>query len=86
MMASGTEQFVAANKACEASDFSAVLVKSDEKPFFLQSAQSDSTVALFGHSAEKALGRLSASDAGLSAHRVPPELGESLLMSAILRI
>jgi hypothetical protein len=86
MIASGSEQLVAANKACEASDFSAVLVKSDEKPFSLQGAQCYSTGSLFGRFAEKALGSLAASAAAPSVHQVSPELGESLLMSTILRI
>jgi hypothetical protein len=84
--ASGSEQVVAANKACESSDFSAVLVKSDEKPFWLQSVRSYSTLALSSHSAEKVLRALPANAGDVSVHLVPLQLADSRSMTTILRI
>ena len=86
MIAGGSEQFVAANNACEASDFSAVLVKSDENPFSLHSVQSYSKVALFCNSAESPLGRSAASATELKGRLVSQQLTCSHLMATILRI
>jgi len=86
MIAGGSEQFVAASKACEASDFSAVLVKPNEKPFSLQNVQRNSEVAFFGRSAEKAPRGLPASATDLSVHPFPLQLADSHSMTPILRI
>jgi hypothetical protein len=86
MIAGGSEQFVAESKACEASDFSAMLVKPDEKPLSLQNVQSNSEVVFFGRSAEKALRSLPVSAADLSVHPFPLQLADSHSMTTILRI
>jgi hypothetical protein len=85
MSADGSEQFVAAGKACGASDFSAVLVKADEKSSVLQSVRiATAPIRVIGP-AERV-----ASLPTASGHRgvnlVPLELRDSLLLTTILRI
>jgi hypothetical protein len=82
----GGEQFVAASKTCGASEFSALLIKADEKSSVLQSVRNaPAPIRVIGAPSEH-LASLPAASEHLSVHRVPLELRNSLLLTTILRI
>jgi len=84
--ADGGEQFVATNKACRTPDFSAVLVKADEKTALLESARNVPAQAPVSRTIPERLGSSLATVGHSSACRVPSELSDALLLTTILRI
>lgn len=86
MGAAGGEQFLAGSKACGAPDFSAVLVKADERSLFLRTVRNDpAPMRLIGAPAKR-MGSLAATWEHLSVPRVPLEPSDPLLLTTILRI
>jgi hypothetical protein len=84
--ADGGEKLVAASKACGATDFSAVLVKADEKTLLLEKARDFHAALRVSGTIPAHLGSSPATVEHLSAHGVPSELSDSLLLTTILRI
>ena len=82
----GGEQFVAAGKACGASEFSAVLVKTDEQSSLLPGVQSDTAPALIDASSGHGLGSFDENLGRWGLHRVPLKFTNLLLPGTILRI
>jgi len=86
MGAGGSERFVAPNKACGASEFSAVLVKAGEQSLLSPELRNDPAQALINGSSAQSLASLHASPERWVVHRVPIESANSLLLTTILRI
>jgi hypothetical protein len=86
MGAGGSERFVAPNKPCGASEFSAVLVKAGEQSLLSPELRNDPAQALINGSSAQSLAGLHASPERWVVHRVPIESANFLLLTTILRI
>jgi hypothetical protein len=81
-----SEQLAAPSKFCGAADFSAVLVRADEKsPVLERVRNAPASIGIIGVRSER-VGSLAAASEHLSLHRVSLELSNSLLLTTILRI
>jgi hypothetical protein len=84
--ADGVAQFVAPSNVCGTSDFSAVLIKVDEKYLLSQTGPGSTPPALVHHSPELTRENFPLSPQLWGGRRVPLETEDSPLQSTILRI
>lgn len=84
--AAAIERFVAAGKTCPSVNFFAVLVKTDQQSALSQVRRNSSAPVLPNAFPAPLLEMLSTSPRRSTLRRVPLELGDSLLLTTILRI
>ena len=85
-MGTGAAQFAARGKVCLAADFSAVLVKADEQPFFRHGGRTAAATSPVRVSFEKVFEGLQTFPGRGNLQLIPMESRDSLLLTTILRI
>src|SRR5580658_5928847 len=86
MGADGGDQFIAPTKSCGSFDFSAVLLKPDERGIDSRGLRNALPAKIFGVRAEQSQPVAFSNSVLSSARRVPLELANSLQLTAVLRI
>jgi hypothetical protein len=84
--ANDDDHYIAPNKTCAATDFSAVLVTADDESSLLHAARSRSTPTLIDPSPAHGLDRFRATHERWAVHRVPLKSNDFLPLTTILRI